>query len=238
MTDVYGGSAWYAQQLQAVIAAAVQQFQREQATGYVQVNGNAGNERDQALQSIYTHRYDIEQFYNENWGEGVGTPIQRVENWLSITTEDVGDPIAYATESGWFESASDGDRVPTIEQNRYESDLEHWESEFARQNNLDMEAIRQWEDTFQRQLGLDEAAIDQWQQQHDMQLQAQKDARDQWQSEFLRIQGLDEQAASQWTQQFEFQLTQWNESTRQWHEEFLREQGLDDEGVRQWNLTS
>src|SRR4030042_4618985 len=180
MTDVYGGSAWYAQQLQAVIAAAVQQFQREQATGYVQVNGNAGNERDQALQSIYTHRYDIEQFYNENWGEGVGTPIQRVENWLSITTEDVGDPIAYATESGWFESASGGDRTPTIEQKRYESDLEHWESEFARQNNLDMEAIRQWEDTFQRQLDRD------------------TETDRQWNEQFLRQMGLDETAIEQW----------------------------------------
>ena len=137
--DVFGGSNWFAQQLQAAIQQAMLEFQRQQATGFIQPReAQAGPGRDEAMQAIYAHRYDIGQFYDENWGEGSGTPIQRMENWLSITTEEVGDPITFAADQGWIElpeaaagGNGDGEAQETVERYRAKKDVELREAGLA-----------------------------------------------------------------------------------------------------------
>ncbi len=257
--DVFGGSSWFAQQLQAAIQQAMLEFQRQQATGYIQPReAQPGPGRDEALQAIYAHRYDIGKFYDETWGEDKGTPLQRMENWVGITTEEVGDPITFAADQGWIElpeaaaGNGDGEAAPTLERERYESDLDRWEDEFARTERLDVQTLQQWEDTFRyqkardaeadrewgleflRAQGLDQAAQDRWEAEQFRLSALDKDARNQWELEFARAEGLDEQAFGQWQDEHDLRVQAAKDARTQWQSEFLRLQGLDEQAQDRW----
>lgn len=254
--DVFGGSNWFAKQLEAAIQQAMLEFQRQQATGYIQPReAQAGPGRDEAMQAIYSHRYDIEKFYDENWGEGSGTPLQRMENWLSITSEEVGDPITFAADQGWIElpeELTEAEGEPTLERERYESDLDRWEDEFARTERLDVQTLQQWEDTFRyqkardaeadrewsleflRAQGLDQAAQDRWEAEQGRVKRLDKVARRQWELEFARAEGLDEQAFGQWQDEHDLRVEAAKNARSQWQSEFLRLQGLDEQAQDRW----
>jgi hypothetical protein len=61
--------------------------------------GNAGN-RQAALRAIWDNRPDIQRAYQGN--TMFPTPEQAVEDWLKITTEQIADPVTYASEQGWM----------------------------------------------------------------------------------------------------------------------------------------
>jgi len=245
MTDVFGGYNWTQQQLQSLMAYLNDQLQRGIATGYIEPAApQAGPGRDEAMEAIYSHRYDIEEFYNENWGEGQGTPIQRMENWLSITQERMGpdgniirpgdegyeqagaiDPLQYAGAANWIEppppSAEDydpgaGEAQPTLEREMYESSLDRWEAEFARTERVDDQTIKQWEDTFAYQKARDE------------------EGDRQWGLDFLRAEGLDQAAQDRWEAEHDRVVGLDAEARRQWGLEFARAEGLDEQAYSQW----
>lgn len=189
MTDgnVFGGFNWTAQQLDALTQFVNQLFQREYVTGFVstqpQLPGQA-EMRTAALNEIYNRRQDIQDFYDDAWGEDKRSAISRMENWLGMTQErmDPGgnivrpgeagyeqagtiDPILYASESGWIdlpegwgEEVEEGEKKPTIEKLTYDLNKQKadWDRDLQQQG-LDLEKDRQ---DFLEELGWAEHDLD------------------------------------------------------------------------------
>jgi hypothetical protein len=62
--------------------------------------GQGGGNRNAALRAIWDNRSDIRNAYAGN--TMFPTPEQAVEDWLKNTTEQIADPIQYASDQGWM----------------------------------------------------------------------------------------------------------------------------------------
>lgn len=142
MADVFGGSGWFAQQFQAALEAALLEFQRQQATGYIKTGTSPTAARRQALQAIWDARPDIKALYDKNWGKNYD-PLKAVEDWLSWTPEvqtpgptpdgqlgdmrykNPRDPIEYAVSQGLMDRPEPQQERKTLEREQFEADEEY-----------------------------------------------------------------------------------------------------------------
>ena len=151
----YGGSEWiaqaasaYGQSAQAMLQQLALWLQQQMATGYVQQNPlQAPTSREQAMMSIWNARKDIRDMYEQWWGKDVD-PIQAIENWTTITTEEgAKDPIAFATNAGYVKPSAPGQMVPTLEREQMgiNADLQ-WRqlAESYRKNPSDWLSYSNW----------------------------------------------------------------------------------------------
>lgn len=131
MATPYGGNAWmanaqdaYGQAAQAMLQQLMMWLQQQQSSGYVQQNPmQAPASREQAMMSIWNARKDIRDMYTQWWGEDVD-PIQAMENWATITTEEgAKDPVSFATIAGYIKPNEPGAMLPTVERQLGEGNL-------------------------------------------------------------------------------------------------------------------
>jgi len=131
MADTYGGFDWILNELNAnnsAAQAALQQLalwlQQQMASGYVQNDPLAmPASREQAMMSIWNARKDIRDMYEQWWGDDVD-PIQAMENWATITTEEgAKDPVAFAQNAGYIKPPGTGGKTPTLERQLGEGNL-------------------------------------------------------------------------------------------------------------------
>lgn len=231
--EVFGGQAWGAGQLDALVQAVMQQlaYAGTFGYGYPGMAAPTAPTRSDALMAIWQNRPDIQAFYQQNWGDPAEAegelwnwrPQDAIENWLGmtgeLTEEQRGDPMAFAIQQGWLVDYSGMVREPTLPREEAEA---RWK-----------EADRQ----YLRSIGLDEQ-----QQENYLEEVAYRERRDAIDDEralreWERVDKLDAEAVRQYNLNRQDELTRRATEDEQWDRQFARVAGLDEAALRQFEQT-